>query len=81
MSERMIRLLADLPRADPDPARAERTRERCRTRVAGLPGESTLTSRRRRGRSVHLWQPLIASLAIAYLADAIVEALRAYGIG
>jgi hypothetical protein len=80
MSEPMIRLLADLPRADPDPARAERTRIRCRTRLAGLPRASTSRAPGPRGRKAQLWQPLIAVLGVAYLAAAIVQALRAYGI-
>jgi hypothetical protein len=80
MSEPMIRLLADLPRADPDPARAERTRIRCRTRLAGLPRASTSSAPSPRGRKAQLWQPLIAVLGVAYLAASIVQALRAYGI-
>jgi hypothetical protein len=80
MSEPMIRLLADLPRADPDPARAERTRMRCRTRLAGLPRASASGAPSPRGRGAQLWQPLIAILGVAYLAEAIVQALRAYGI-
>jgi hypothetical protein len=80
MSEAMIRLLADLPPADPDPARAERTRIRCRTRLMGLPRESTSSAHSPRGRKAQLWQSLIAVLGAAYLAAAIVQALRAYGI-
>jgi hypothetical protein len=80
MSEPMIRLLADLPRADPDPARVERIRMRCRTRLAGLRQASTSSAPSRRGRKAQLWLPLIAVLGIAYWAEAIVQALRAYGI-
>jgi len=76
----MMRLLADLPRADPDPARAERTRIRCRTRLAGQPRASTSSAPGPPGRKAQLWQPLVAVLGVAYLAEAIVQALRAYGI-
>ena len=62
MSDPMIRLLADLPRADPDSARAERTRIRCRTRLAGLARASTSSALSPRGRKAQLWQPLIAVL-------------------
>ena len=79
MSEPMIRLLADLPRADPDPARAERTRVRCRTRLAGLPRAATSSAPSPRRRKAQVWQPLIAVLGVAYFAEAIVQALRAYG--
>ena len=34
MSERLIRLLAELPPAEPDPAGAERIRMRCRAQLA-----------------------------------------------
>ena len=80
MSEPMIRLLADLPRADPDPERAERTRIRCRTRLARLPRASTSSAPSRAGWKAQLWEPLIAVLGVAYFAEAIVQALRAYGM-
>ena len=80
MSEPMIRLLACLPRADPDPARAERTRVRCRTRLAGVPPAAPSSAPGTRGTKARLWQPLVAVLGLAYFAEAIVQALRAYGL-
>ncbi len=80
MSEPLMRLVADLRPADPDPARAERTRIRCRTRLAGWPRASTSSAPSPRARKAQLWQPVIAVLGVAYLAAAIVQALRAYGI-
>jgi hypothetical protein len=32
-----------------------------------------------RGRTAQLWQPLIAVLGVAYLTEAIIEAVRLYG--
>ena len=80
MSEPMMTLLRDLPGADPDPARAERTRLRCCARLAARPRASTSSAPGPRGRKGLLWQPLIAVLSVAYLTEALVEALRAYGI-
>lgn len=77
MSEPLIRLLAGLPSADPDPARAERIRVRCRARLRQqAPRASASTSPR---PPVQVWQPLIVVLGFAYLAEAVVQALRAYG--
>lgn len=71
MSEPLMRLLADLPIAGPDTARAERTRARCRAQLERqrlyVPG----TARAR----MPLWQPLIAALGVVYLIAAIVQAL------
>lgn len=80
MSEPMNNLLRDLPGADPDPARAERTRLRCRARLAARPRASRSIAPGPRGKKALLWQPLIAVLGVAYLAEAFVQALRAYGI-
>ena len=80
MSEPMMTLLRNLPGADPDPLRAEQTRMRCRTRLAARPRTSTPTAPSPRGTRALLWQPLVAVLGVAYLAEALVQALRAYGI-
>ena len=80
MSEPMMRLLADLPAADPDPARAERTRLRGRARFARVQRASGTTAPGPRGRTVLLWQPLIAVLSVAYFAAAVVQAFRAYAV-
>jgi hypothetical protein len=79
MSEPLIALLAELPSAELDPVRDERIRMRChsrlaRTRASGsrAPGSRTKTTQ--------LWQPLIAVLGVAYLAEVIVLALRAVSV-
>jgi hypothetical protein len=80
MSDPLIRLLAELPPAEPDPARAERIRMGCRARLARqAPRASAPRARAPRGRTVQVWQALIAVLGIAYLTDVIVQALRVYG--
>ena len=81
MSERMIRLLANLPPAEPDPARAERIRMGCRARLAAESSRASASSAPSgRGRTAQLWQPLIAILGVAYLTEVIVQALRLYGL-
>jgi hypothetical protein len=74
MSEPLMQLLAELPPAEPETARAERIRMGCRARLARQaprePGS--------RIRSAPVWQPLIAVLGVAYLIGAIVEALRVF---
>lgn len=82
MSEPLIRLLGELPPAEPDPARAERIRMGCRARLARrAPRASTFTARNpaARVRAAHLWQPLTVGLGVAYLAAVIVQAFRLYG--
>jgi hypothetical protein len=74
MSEPMIRLLAELPTARPDPARAERIRMRCRARLA-RPAPRASASRVFAPRA---WQSLIALLGVAYLTEVIIQALRLY---
>jgi len=80
MSEPMTELLADLQLADPDPARSERTRTRCRARFVRAQRPAETTAPTSRGRTVLLWQPLTAVLGVAYFAAAVVQALRAYGV-
>jgi hypothetical protein len=81
MSESLIRLLAELPPAEPDPARAERIRMESRARLARqAPPESILRAPALRGKTVPLWQPLLAVLGVAYLSEVIVQALRVYGL-
>jgi hypothetical protein len=80
MSESLNRLLAELPPAEPDPVRAERTRMGCHARLARhAPRASAVRSAGRRGRTVQAWQPLIVALGVAYLTEVIVQALRVYG--
>jgi hypothetical protein len=81
MPEPLIRLLAELPLAEPDPPRAERTKARCRARLARqAPRGSTSPVPGSRGRTAQLWQPLIALLGVAYLTEVIVQTIRFYGL-
>ena len=81
MSEPLIRLLAELPPAEPDPTRAERIRMRCRARLARQPPRASASSAPSpRDRAVQLWQPLIAILGVAYLTEVILQALRVYSL-
>jgi hypothetical protein len=80
MSDSLTRLLAGLPPGEPDAARAERLRMRCRTRLARqAPCASASRASIRRLVTAQLWQPLIAVLGVAYLTEVIVLALRLYG--
>jgi hypothetical protein len=79
MSQPLMQLLAELPSAEPDLAGTERIRLRCRAQLA----RHASAARRRSAphdRPVYVWQPLIAVLGIAYLAEVIVQALRVYGL-
>jgi hypothetical protein len=81
MCERLIRLLSELPSAEPDPARSEQIRMRCRTRLARqVPDASASSAPAPSGLTAQLWQPLIAILGVAYLTEVIVQALRIYGL-
>jgi hypothetical protein len=81
MADPLIRRLAELPVAVPDPVRAERLRHRCR---------ATLTQSARRATSVPLtaprrviamlWPPVVAGLGVVYLAAVILVALAVYGV-
>lgn len=81
MSDPLIRLLAELPLAEPDPARAERTRMGCRALLARRASRASAASRDPSSgrRTVQLWQLLIAVLGVAYLTEVIVQALSVYG--
>jgi len=70
MSEPLMRLLADLPVASPDRARADRTRARCRARLMRPASRPPAVANTR----VRLWQPMIAVLGVVYLIAAIVQA-------
>ena len=81
MSDPLIRLLAELPLAEPDPGRAERTRMGCRALLARRASRASAASRGPSSgrRTVQLWQLLIAVLGVAYLTEVIVQALSVYG--
>ena len=82
MSEPLMRLLAELQADEPDPARAERIRSRCRTQLAREAPRASALRRApaRRDGTVQVWQPLVAVLGIAYLTEVIVQALRVFGL-
>jgi hypothetical protein len=81
MSEPLTRLLAELPPAEPDAGRAERIRMRCRARLERQALRASASpAATRPDLSVRLWQPLITVLAVAYLTEVIVHALRVYGL-
>ena len=78
MPDPLNRLLAELPSAEPRPARAAQTRARCR---AHLERQARSTARENAQASglTQVWRPLAAVLGVAYLTEAIVEALRFVG--
>jgi hypothetical protein len=81
MSEPLSRLLAELPLAEPDSRRAERTRMKCRALLARQASRASAS----RGpssssKTVQVWQLLIAVLGVAYLTEVIVQALSVYGV-
>jgi hypothetical protein len=79
MSEPLTRLLAELPQAEPDARWAERVRMAGRARLARQARrEWALRRPALRRRPMQVWQPLIAVLVIAYLAEVIVQALQVY---
>jgi hypothetical protein len=82
MSDTLIRLLSDLPSAEPDRARSERVRSRCRAQLARQAPRTPVTRAAppNRNRFAQLWQPLIATLGAAYLLEVIVQALAVYGL-
>jgi hypothetical protein len=80
MSDRLTRLLAELPLAEPDPARAERTRMGCRALLAQQASRASTSRGPSSGRGiVQVWQLLIAVLGVAYLTEVILQALSVYG--
>ena len=76
MSDPLTQLLTALPIAEPDTARAERLRTSCQARLAS----------QRRPAERHpiplgaVWQPAIALLGVAYLLEAIAQALGLFGL-
>jgi hypothetical protein len=73
--------LAELPSADPDPARAQRIRVRCRTRLAQQASRAPASARVGSGDGkVRIWQPAIVVLGVGYMTEVIIQALRVYGV-
>jgi hypothetical protein len=79
MSDELTRLLAQLPSAGPDPARARRIRTRCRARLKQQASRASASrSPVIRTRIATLWQPAIAILGVVYLTAGIVAAIQFY---
>jgi hypothetical protein len=78
MSDPMIRLLAELPPAEPDPVRAERIRMRCRARLPRQVAHASARVPGPPGRTAQVWQSLIAVPGVVYLTEVIVQAVRLY---
>ena len=74
MSDPLMHTLAKLPTAEPEAARAERIKIKCRARLARQAPRAVEP----RMKSAYVWQPLIAVTAVAYLVGAVVEAVRVY---
>ncbi len=80
MSEPLTRLLTELPMAEPDATRAERTRMKCREVLAREAARASASrDHASLSRSVQVWQLLMAVLGVAYLAEFIVQAFGVYG--
>ena len=75
MSDPLSRILAGLPSAEPDPARADRVRARCRATLTRLQPH-----RPQPRRVTRFWAPLVAGLGGVYLTEVIRQALHLYGI-
>lgn len=74
MTDRLFRMLAELPEAAPDPGRAARVRSRCHAALAR-------SRRTRRGpHGLRATDALLASLAAAYLIETVRQALHVIGI-
>jgi hypothetical protein len=75
MSEPLMGLLAELRSAELDAGRDVRIRNRCRAQIART--RTSVSRRESQTKGTHVWEPLIAVLGVAYLAEVIVQALRA----
>jgi hypothetical protein len=80
MSDSLIRMLGELPAAEPDITRAEHIRTRCHARLARHERRSLVSSLPTRERMAPVWQSLIAVLGFVYLAEVIRFALAVYGL-
>ena len=76
MTEPLLRRLATLPSAEPDPVRAARVRAKCHAALARRrPRRSA-----RRHHAAFVWEPLVAGLGGLYLTETIRQVLHAYGV-
>ena len=79
MSDPLMDLLARLPSTELDRARAEAIRARCHARLART-SAPVLRAPGSQMKTIQVWQPLIAVLGMAYLAEVIVQAVRVSGV-
>jgi len=77
MSEPLMRVLAELPPAEPDAVSAEGIRLRCRAELVQRASRAAAAPTPGMHDRINVWQPVIAVLGIAYLAEAVIQALRA----
>lgn len=76
MADPVMDRLAELPAADPDAVRSQRTRDLCRaTLTRRAPSARAAGPRRRRPA---LWRPAVTVLGALYLFQALLLALRVY---
>jgi hypothetical protein len=75
MTEPLLRKLATLPSAEPDPVRAARVRAKCHAALARRRPRSA-----RRHHAAFVWEPLVAGLGGLYLTETIRQVLHAYGV-
>ncbi len=75
MNDPLLRLLENLPHAEPDRRRSERVRARCHAALG--------RSRRRRAqpRSQRVGETVLAALGAIYLLESVHQALLLYGLG
>jgi hypothetical protein len=75
VTDPLLRLLENLPEAEPDRRRAARVRARCHAAL------SRSRQRRAQPRSQRLGETLLTALGAVYLLESIREALLLFGIG
>ena len=76
MNDPLLRMLADLPQAEPDRRRAAHVRARCHTALAR--SQSRVL---RRSGGARLNETLLVGLGVMYLIETVRQALFFFGIG
>lgn len=76
MNDPLLRMLADLPQAEPDRKRAARIRARCHTALARSQPRML-----RRSGGPRLNETLLAGLGVVYLIETVRQALFFMGVG
>lgn len=77
MTDPLLRMLADLPQAEPHPARAARVRVACHAALARRRPHPPVRSGR---RATRIWEPVVAGLGGIYLTETLRQALHLYGL-